>query len=92
MMYRTALTLIELVIVCAIIAVLMGIGWAATSFVREKARQSQCMNSLKQLHLAVMMYRQDWEAIADEPAQGIWPHQLGLPVDNVGVIAAVRLH
>jgi type II secretory pathway pseudopilin PulG len=75
-----ALTLIELVIVCAIIAILAGIIWAATSFVREKSRQTQCMNNLRQLYLAVMMYRQDWGAIAEEPAQGIWPHQLGLPV------------
>jgi type II secretory pathway pseudopilin PulG len=78
-----ALTLMELVIVCAIIAVSAGIIWAATSFVREKSRQTQCMNNLRQLYLAVMMYRQDWGAIAEEPAQGIWPHQLGLPVDPI---------
>lgn len=80
-MKRTGLTLTELVIVCAIIAVLAGIVWVALGYVREKARQVQCMNNLKQLYLAVMMYRQDWGAIADEPAEGILPHQLGLPVD-----------
>ena len=76
------LTLIELVIVCAIIAVLVGLAWTATSFVREKTRQSQCMNNLKQIHLAIVMYRHDWGAITEVPAEGILPHELGLPVDE----------
>jgi len=74
-----ALTLVELVIVCAIIALLLGIFWTLTSSVREKGRQIQCMNNLKQIHLALVMYKENW-AITYQPAEGVLPHQLGLPV------------
>jgi len=38
------------------------------------------MNNLKQIHLALVMYRENWGAIAHQPAEGILPHELGLPV------------
>jgi type II secretory pathway pseudopilin PulG len=76
-----ALTLIELVIVCAIIVVLVGIIWVVVfSPLREGARQVQCMNNLRQIHLALMMYRADYGAQAS-PVKGaaLDPADLGLP-------------
>lgn len=78
---RFGLTLVELLLVIGIIAVLAGIVWAALAPVRERARQVQCMNNLKHLHLATMMYAREW-AVVYEPAEGVMPHLLGLPVDT----------
>ncbi len=73
------LTLVELVIVCGIIAMLAGILWVVMGPVREKARQMVCISNLTQIGHAFRMYRDDWDGV--EPQKGVqleyW--QLGLP-------------
>ncbi len=54
-------TLIELLVVIAIIAILAAILFPVFAQAREKARQTQCMNNLKQSATGVLMYVQDYE-------------------------------
>jgi prepilin-type N-terminal cleavage/methylation domain-containing protein len=58
-------TLIELLIVMAILTLLAGILFTVFAGVKEKARQTHCMNNLKQLGAAILLYKQDYD--------GGWP-------------------
>src|SRR5438876_5108970 len=72
---RRAFTLVEVLVVLAVIAVIAGIVYASSGEVREKARQTACISNLRQIGQALAMYRQDWGG-SDTPG---WPAQMGLP-------------
>jgi prepilin-type N-terminal cleavage/methylation domain-containing protein/prepilin-type processing-associated H-X9-DG protein len=58
---RRGFTLIELLVVIAIIAILAAILFPVFAQAREKARSALCVSNLKQLGLALAMYRQDYD-------------------------------
>ena len=67
---RKGFTLIELLVVIAIIAILAAILFPVFARAREKARQTSCLNNVKQLTLGVMMYMQDYDEVL--PLSQMW--------------------
>ncbi len=67
-MTKRGFTLVELLIVIAILAVLAGILFTVFAPAKEKARQTHCMNNLKQLGAAILLYKTDYD--------GGWPRAL----------------
>jgi prepilin-type N-terminal cleavage/methylation domain-containing protein/prepilin-type processing-associated H-X9-DG protein len=71
-------SLVELLVVMAIIAILMAMLMPAISRAKSKANQTSCLNNMRQLDLAAMMYASDHEE--EYPARRLptnaWPHKL----------------
>lgn len=57
----SAFTLIEILVVVAIIAILAGILFPVFAKAREKARQAACVSNLHQIGLAALQYEQDYD-------------------------------
>lgn len=81
MKMRRAFTLIEILVVVAIIALLAAILFPVFATVRGKARSVTCQSNLKQVGAAMVMYIGDYERYpfavdpADKYAPNIWANQ-----------------
>jgi prepilin-type N-terminal cleavage/methylation domain-containing protein len=63
---QKGMTLVELVIVLAVIAVLAALSFTAISKVRQRAYLGNCIHNLRQLVLAVHMYENDYGTVPIE--------------------------
>lgn len=57
---RTAFTVLELLIVIAIIALIAALLFPLFAGARKKARETQCMNNLHQVYVAWSPYTNDY--------------------------------
>jgi len=63
MKVKSAFTVIELLVVVAIIATLAALLLPSLSAARNKARQPTCLNNLKQINFGVEMYADDHDNV-----------------------------
>ncbi len=65
---ETGFTLVELLVVIAVIAILAALLLAAVGSAKDKARRITCTNNLRQINLGVRMYSDDSNDKAPKPA------------------------
>jgi prepilin-type N-terminal cleavage/methylation domain-containing protein/prepilin-type processing-associated H-X9-DG protein len=82
-------TLIELLVVIAIIAILAAMLLPALSAAKERAKTIKCLNNLKQMDLAYIMYQQDFSHNVEyNSINALWMQTL---ISYQSQVASIRL-
>lgn len=74
---RLAFTLVEVITVLAIIIVLAALSYPTFASARKRAYETTCIANLRQVYVALSLYRSDWSGDAVNGK----PSEMGLPLD-----------
>lgn len=64
-MKRTPFTLVEILVVIAVIAILMGLMFPALGMVKERAYMRQSLSDVKAIHMAIKSFKSDYHYLPD---------------------------
>jgi prepilin-type N-terminal cleavage/methylation domain-containing protein/prepilin-type processing-associated H-X9-DG protein len=78
---KRGFTLVELLVVIAIIGILVGMALPGIQQVREAARRTQCLNRLRQIGLATMLFHDSHEAF---PPARLYPKKYAVAPRDAG--------
>jgi len=67
-------TLVELLVVTAIIMLLAGMLMAGFAYARRSAREASCISNLHQVYMAISMYREDHDGCCPRMLAELQPH------------------
>ena len=91
-MRRTAFTLVEILVVVAILAILAAVLFPVFGRARENARRSSCLSNMRQIGLGIAQYTQDFDerlpfstGTTPDPLSGRWPNKIASYVKNTQV-------
>jgi prepilin-type N-terminal cleavage/methylation domain-containing protein len=79
-MVRCGLTLIEVLVAMAVVAMLAALLLPAVQSAREAARKAQCANNLRQLGVGFISYHDAWR-VFPVSSYGPWPQYAGTAAD-----------
>jgi len=85
---KRGFTLVELIVVLAVLALLTALLFPAFAQVRERARETTCLSNLHQIGMAIQMYRQDYGG--GEPVAVPTRAQLGLPAEPSDLLSYLK--
>lgn len=77
MQHRKGFTLVEILVVIAIIATLAGIGYSVAAPARESARQATCISNLRQIYTGWSLYTADWPGRTYPNTEMAWMNPSG---------------
>lgn len=75
--HNSAVTLVEILVVLAIVAVVAAVTYPVFAHSRESGHRSSCVQRLRQLHLAISVYR-----LAENGADEGFPWEMGFPGES----------
>ncbi len=88
---RSGFTLIEVLVVMAIIALLAALTFGSYGHVRENGRSATCQNNLRQMALAMQQYVQDYDGKYPNLADRPWQYELSAYLKGPGIFKCPSL-
>ncbi len=79
MKLKNGFTLVEVVVVLAVVMLLYALISPAVFAARTRAKETQCASNMHQTWLALQMYRQDYNEMPDNPTSELVPSYIKTP-------------